>query len=214
MRLALGLLTVTLVAGCPADDVGGPDAATSAGVELRWVTRPATVPGTVDSDLDLTSATLHLRNLRLVGDAGAGDPRTTLANVDLIWRAGAAPSPVAFPDAPPGLYARLLSDLDRGAAPFAFELTGTVATDDDEREPFAIRDTAPLAIDADFAIDAAPGVRTAIVVRVELDAVVEGLDFEAAPVVDGVRLIGPGDPQLTAVRDKLDDAIGVHGSDQ
>jgi hypothetical protein len=30
----------------------------------------------------------------------------------------------------------------------------------------------------------------------------------------GVRLIGPGDPQLTAVRDKLDDAIGVHGSDQ
>lgn len=214
MRLALGLLTVTLVAGCPADDVGGPDAATSSGVELRWVTRPTTVPGAVDPELDLTSATLHLRNLRLVGDAGAGDPRTTMATVDLSWSAGAAPAPAGFPDAPPGLYARLLCDLDRGAAPFAFELTGTVVTDDDQREPFAIRDTAPLAIDADFSIDAAPGVRTAIVVRVELDAVVEGLDFDAAPVIEGVRVIGPGDPQLTAVRDKLDDALGVHDSDQ
>lgn len=213
MRLALGLLSVTLLAGCPADDVGGPDASTAAGVELRWVTRPEVVPGPIDAKHELTSATLHLRNLRLVGDAGTGDPRTSMAAVDLAWSAQGAPMALEFPDAPPGLYARLLADLDRGAAPFAFELTGTVEIED-AREPFVIRDTEPLAIDADFAIDAAPGRVTAIVVRVELDSVVDGAELESAPVVGGVRTIGPGSPALANVRDKLGDAIGVHGSDQ
>jgi hypothetical protein len=163
MRRALGL-ALLILAGCPADDQTQPDAPAGAGVAVAWVTDPATVPGRVEDGYDLTAAVFHLRNLRVVGDAGAGDPRTTTPLAELGWSSESRPGPIAFPDAPPGLYSRMLWTIDRGAGRYAWELHGTAQTSAG-REPYAILDDDALPIDLDYQIMAEAGTLTTIVTR-------------------------------------------------
>ena len=158
MRRLVGLALLVL-AGCPADDQSQPDAPGSAGVAVAWITDPAMVPGRVEDGFDLTSVQFHLRNLRVVGDAGAGDARTTAPVAELGWNDKAQPAPIEFPDAPPGLYARMLFSIDRGSTPYAYELHGTAETLTG-REPYAILDPDPIAVDLDYQIEAAAGRRT------------------------------------------------------
>jgi len=212
MRRVLGLMLLVL-AGCPADDHSSPDATPGTGLIVGWVTHPQMVPGPVEDDYSLSSVAIGLRNLRVVGDAGAGDPRTTAPVVDLAWSDKVQPRDVAFPDAPPGLYSRMLASVERGAAPYAFELRGTVMTMTG-LEPYVIRDVDALAVDMDFQIVADPGTSTTIVVRVELDDVLDAADFAAAPVIDGARTIETGDAQMPSIRSHLAEAFGVHASDQ
>ncbi len=212
MRRPLGLALLVL-AGCPADDQAQPDAPVAAGVAVAWVTHPDVVPGRVEDGFDLTSASFHLRNLRVVGDAGAGDPRTTAPVVELAWNSEARPGTIGFPDAPPGLYARMLWTIERGAGAYAYELHGTAQVGAG-REPYAILDPDPIAIDLDYQILAEAGTLTTIVTRVEFDDVLDVVDFGAAPVVGGVRTITAGDPQLAAIRDEVEQAFGVHAGDQ
>lgn len=213
MRRLLGFALLIVVAGCPADDQGGPDATPSAGLAVGWKSDPAQIPGRVEDEFDLESVVFHLRNLRVIGDAGAGDPRTTAPMIELGWGAETSPKTVTFPDAPPGLYGRMLWTIDRGTGASAWELRGT-ADVDAAREPYVIRDTEPVAIDLDFQIMAEAGIQTTIVVRAEFDAILDEADFAAAPVIAGVRTIEPGDPQLPRIRARLVDVFGVHQSDQ
>lgn len=212
MRRALGL-ALLILAGCPADDQAQPDAAGPAGVAVGWISDPAAVPGRVEDGFDLTSVVFHLRDLRVVGDAGAGDARTTAPVAELGWNDKAQPSQITFPEAPPGLYERMLFTIDRGAGSYAYELHGTAQTVAG-RQPYAILDDDPLAIDLDYQIMAEAGRLTTIVTRVEFDDVLDVVDFDAAPLIGGVRTITEGDPQLATIRAEVHRAFGVHPSDQ
>ena len=212
MRRVVALALVVL-AGCPADDQSQPDAPGSAGVAVAWISDPAVVPGRVEDGFDLTAAAFHLRNLRVVGDAGSGDPRTTAPLVELGWSSEGRPGTIVFPDAPPGLYSRMLWTIDRGAGRYAWELHGTAQTSAG-REPYAILDDDALPIDLDYQIMAEAGTLTTIVTRVEFDDVLDVIDFDAAPVIGGVRTITEGDLQLAAIRAEVVRAFGVHPSDQ
>lgn len=212
MRRVVALALVVL-AGCPADDPSQPDAPASAGVAVAWITDPAMVPGRVEDGYDLTAVAFHLRNLRVVGDAGSGDPRTTAPLVELGWSSEGRPGTIAFPDAPPGLYSRMLWTIDRGAGAYAYELHGTAQTGAG-REPYAIRDADPIAIDLDYQIVAQAGAQTTIVTRVDFDDLLDVADFDAAPLIGGVRTITTGDAQLAAIRVEVRKAFGVRASDQ
>lgn len=212
MRRVVALALVVL-AGCPADDQSQPDAPGSAGVAVAWISDPAVVPGRVEDGFDLTAAAFHLRNLRVVGDAGSGDPRTTAPLVELGWSSEGRPGTIVFPDAPPGLYSRMLWTIDRGAGAYAYELHGTAQTGTG-REPYAILDADPIAIDLDYQIVAEAGAQTTIVTRVDFDDVLDVVDFDAAPLIGGVRTITAGDPQLAVIRVEVRKAFGVHPSDQ
>lgn len=214
MKWIVVAVTVAL-AGCPAgDDTVAPDGATGDhGLAIAWQPRPLAIPGPVDGDLTLDRANLHLRDARAIGDAGAGDPRTLAPLVDLIWATGSAPEDLVFDEAPAGLYARMSFQLDRGAATYAYELLGTV----DLRgtiEPFTIRDRDPLPVSFEYEVAVAPGARTRLVVRVDLDAVVRAVELDTAPVIGGRRVLETGDAQMTVVRTELAKAFGVHDSDQ
>lgn len=212
MRRALGL-ALLILAGCPGDDQSQPDAPAEAGVAVAWISEPATIPGRVEDGYDLAAAVFHLRDLRVVGDAGSGDARTTAPVAEVGWNDEASPATIVFPDAPPGLYARMLWTIDRGAGTYAYELRGTAQTTSG-REPYAILDRDPVAVDLDYQVMADAGVRTTIVTRVDFDDILDVVDFDAAPVIGGVRTITAGDPQLAAIRVEVRKAFGVHASDQ
>lgn len=208
-----------LLAACPAgDDDPTPDGGDGGdlpdhGLVVSWTTRPEPIPGEVESGLTLDAATLHLRNVRAIGDAGVGDPRTLAPLVDLVWASGVMPPELAFPDAPTGLYARMSFELDRGGGTYAYELQGTIEIAGTP-EPYIVRDRDTLAVSFDYEapITLPPGAGARIPVRLELRDVLRDLDFESAPVIGGRRVIETGDPQLATVRTELAAAFGVHSS--
>lgn len=207
------LLCSFALAGCPADD--GPsdvDGGGGTGLSVVWLGDPAIIAGPIDDDHTLATATLHLRNLRVIGDAGTGDPRTLAPTVDLTWATGTTPAAVVFADAPTGLYSRLSFTLDRGAGDWAYELTGTVVIGD-VSVPYTLRDRDPLDVSITYAITLPPGAGARVPVRVELGDVVRALEFEDAPLIDGRRVIETGDAQAAILRTELAKAFGVHDSD-
>lgn len=212
MRWPLLALTVAL-AGCPADDSPDVDGGGEGhGLTVAWLTVPSPVPGPIDGELTLDSATLHLHNLRVIGDAGTGDPRTLMAQLDLQWATGIAPADVLFADAPTGLYSRLSFELDRGTGEWAYELTGTAMLPGGP-EPFTLRDRDPLPVTLEYNLELPPGAGARIPVRVELGDIVRALELEEAPVIGGRRVIETGDPQAPQLRTEVAKAFGVHESD-
>src|SRR5690606_2397487 len=55
------------------------------GLVLSWSSDPESWPGEIGDGLTVERATLVFDNLRLVGDAAPGDPRTTKSDFLLQW---------------------------------------------------------------------------------------------------------------------------------
>lgn len=206
-RFAVLALLGAAATGCPADP-GTTDAdGGTTGLRVEWAGKPEALPSQVSSEVTLERAVFRTHDLRVVGDAGPIE----LDRKSLEWTRGIVPAPDVPPGAPTGLYSRLLFDLegDDDGAEYAYELVGTARVGSTTR-PFTIRDRGELAVSLDFSIMLRAGEDARIPVRVELDKLVEAVDFAQAPVDDG-RFLVEGGAQLAAVRDKLREAFGVGG---
>jgi hypothetical protein len=193
--------------GCPADP-GPPDPdAGGTGLRVEWAGRPEVLPAQLSPEVTLERAVFRPHELRVVGDAGP----IGLGRKTLEWARGIVPAPDVPAGAPTGLYSRLLFELEGGedGAEYAYELVGTARVGSTTR-PFTIRDRGELGVSLEFSIMLRAGEDARIPVRVELDKLVEAVDFAQAPVDDGRFLVETGTP-LAAVRAALRDAFGVHG---
>jgi hypothetical protein len=213
LRLILAAAVVTAVAGCPGDAPpapppdGGPLPGT--GLTITWTSQPATIPGQPSSDLSIERAAFLQDELRLVGDAGP----VPLDRDQLEWAAGTAPAALPVAGAAPGLYSRLLFELEgdeEGDDEYAYEITGQVRVNGD-LEPFTIRDTGELTMSLDFSIMFPAGGSATIPVRIDLEAIVEAVDFSSVPFQNGRYLVEGGSSQLSAVRTAVRGAIAVRG---
>ncbi|HWU85699.1 MAG TPA: hypothetical protein VN253_00385 [Kofleriaceae bacterium] len=200
---ALALLAVTV--GCPADDTTLPDGGAT-DLRVEWTGQPATLPDQVSSEATLERAVFRPHDLRVVGDAGP----IRLDRQTLEWARGINPAPDVVAGAPPGLYSRLLFDLEGDDGSYGYELIGTARVNSTTR-PFTIRDRGELSLSVEFSIMLPAGAAERIPVRVELDKLVEAVDFSQAPVVDGRYLVEDA-TQLSAVRAKLREAFSVHSA--
>src|SRR5688500_3658503 len=130
-----GLIRCALLAGlacaCGPGDIGSQDARDGdapgpmdSGLVVKWSTSPA-IPGDIVSGLVVHNARFSLDTLRVVGDAGPGDPRTTASVIDVRWRCASggdppcseteAPTDMTFDQAPPGLYSQVALKFDGSA---------------------------------------------------------------------------------------------------
>ena len=210
LRFAVLALLGAAAAGCPGDPTAGPDAPDGGTTELRieWAGRPEALPAAVASTATLERAVFRLDDLRVVGDAGPID----LDHETLAWSSGIVPTPDVPAGAPPGLYSRLLFKLDGdddGSDEYAYELVGTARVGTTTR-PFTIRDRGELSVSLEFSIMLPAGATARIPVLVELDKLVEAVDFAQAPIDDGQFLV-EGGPALDAVRAKLREAFVIRG---
>lgn len=214
LRIALTAVVVTAAAGCPGDvppdpmpPDGGPLPGT--GLTITWASQPATLPGQPSADVMIERAVFRQDDLRLVGDAGP----VTLDRDRLEWAAGTSPAALPVTGAAPGLYSRLLFELEgdeEGDDEYAYEITGQVKVNGDF-EPFTIRDTGELAMSLDFSIMFPAGGSATIPVRIDLDDIVGAVDFSSVPFQNGRYLVENGNSQLSDVRSAVRGAIVVRG---
>src|SRR3954471_14891262 len=97
-----GLLAGFLVA-CHTSDPGTPDGGSdgssgAAGMHVVWSSNPASWPGAIDTDIQLDSATFLFDNLKVIGDAGPGDNRTSMDAFQLHWDDMTVPMTIDFAD--------------------------------------------------------------------------------------------------------------------
>jgi hypothetical protein len=209
-------ITAVLLVGChgtsPTDTPDAPpDTSTEMGLNVLFVSNPTTIPGMVDPSrqLSITSAILRPAFLRVIGDAGVGDTRTTELQFDFSWDDSHTPTPLHFADAPSGIYSNLSAEIDALFIDYAYEVRGSVNVAGTQHD-FYIHDRDRF----DVSIDS---------LHVELDAggsadVTLSVDFtEALKQVDYTKLssdpldMDTGDGQMDDFRDKLKHGFSVDG---
>jgi hypothetical protein len=211
LRIAALAAVAMAAAGCspdapPAPPIdGGP---IGQGLSISWESRPATFPGSPSADLTIERAVFHQDELRVVRDAGPID----LELDELVWERGVAPAALPVMGALPGLYSRLLFELegddDDRDREYAYEITGTVRVNGTFR-PFTIRDTGDLSLSLDFSITLPPGGTARIPVRIEIDEIVTAVDFSQVQIQDNRYIVEKGNSQLTNVRAAVRGSFGV-----
>lgn len=205
MLRAISLLGVLALAGCPAPG-DAPDAGTDAGDDAD-VPPPTgglvfefgidpVVPGSVGAKVRVDEVRVYWLDVRAIGDSAPGDSRTSRASLDLVWQSESSPGPLAFPQAPPGLYSRLEARIGGGQR--AYEIRGAVMLRDGGTESFEIRDEAQESISISLAgvvVNSAP-----VTARVTMS-----LSFLASVDWDGLwddrhdLKIEAGDPAVGAI---------------
>lgn len=198
---------------CTSSNVGNPDGsvmstdtmAIAQGLIVPFTTK-SPIPGEVKDEIAVSRVLFRLAHLRVIGDAGPGDTRTSQDHFSIEWKAGMAPSPLTFADAPAGLYSKVSIRADGETIADSYEIEGTVMLEGDE-VAFLIRDREPLeiSIDTDVALD--PGKTASVSLRLELDSALEDIDFSELPTNQGTLELATDDRQMPKFRNRMRSAL-------
>ncbi len=97
-----------------------------AGLSFEFVTEPGLLggePEVIDIDgnyeATISKASFTLQRVRIIGDSATGNGRTSVREFVLEW-SDQAPALLQFPQAPPGIYSRMLGDID------SYHIEGTI----------------------------------------------------------------------------------------
>jgi hypothetical protein len=188
-----------------------PDVPGDSGLVVEWSSAPSAWPSTTNN-VTLTRARFGLKSLRVVGDAGPGDPRTTASALEMgfAWSgAEERPSSIPFDDAPPGLYSQvalvfdaLTSDGD------AYELRGMVEVSGEDYE-FRIEDNNPLTFNVAIDEMLSPGEQAAIRLRINFTHALDSIDWQNVDTSDGRKELDNGDSQMSTFRAKLIESFEI-----
>ncbi len=204
------LLLVLLLVGCPSDPPSGDsDAGTDGGAGVRGLVFVFQVqpmlPGQTSPGVTVDSLELHLRDVRVVGDAAAGDPRVSRADLTMKFLAGQATGELAFPDAPSGMYSRLAARL--GGLGHSYVIKGR-AIANGVSHPFEFEDEDALPLAIDFTpVQVRAGRVATVRIGVDVAAAIAQVDWDRVPF-DGEKLkLEHDDAGIAVVRTALVAAI-------
>ena len=183
------------------------DGTGTVGLSITWATSPTTIPGdTADNTLTLAAMTFRLANLRVIGDAGPGDTRTSVDSIQLDWATGAKPKSVSFADAPTGLYSRVILVADGNLVDYSYELTGTTKLDGTTL-PFQIHDRSPLAISLDTSAMLEPDHGLTLGITIRIDQALQSLDFHKLANESGTLVLDTFDNAMSDFREKMMNSV-------
>jgi hypothetical protein len=204
-------LLLGVIAACHGSDPNAPDgsidgdgsSSSDHGLSITWATSPNTIPGNTDGggDGSITTMTFRLGNLRVIGDASAGDDRTSVDNIELDWAANMKPNPVSFADAPTGLYSKVILLAD-GIITYSYELAGTTKLDGNIM-PFQIHDRLPLAISVDTSVMLEPNQTASLGITIRIDQALQSLDFSKLSNQSGTLVLDTFDDAMSDFRNKM-----------
>lgn len=198
-------LVAALASACHTDDTTTPDGDIDgdAGLTVRWSTRPIGWPADLGSNVTLESAQFAVDSLRVIGDAGPGDLRTTEDAFELRWRAGEdLPQDIKFDNAPTGLYSQLALQIDGNVVEDSYELKGTVVVNNNV-EDFVIEDANPLPINLSIDKSLSAGSTATIDIEIDFAHAISSVDFTTLNKSDGALQLDEGDVDIVEFRKKL-----------
>jgi hypothetical protein len=212
------LLGVFLV-GCGKGTPEGPDAAPDTpsgppGLNVAWHARPSSIPGAVTDKIMISSATFRPQLLRVIGDAGPGDFRTTVAQPNLAWSAGVTPPTITFSSAPTGLYSEVLVEVDGLFIDYSYEIHGQIHRDSDNKDwPFEIHDRNNLEVSiTNVGTTLNPGANVTITIRVDFEHALTSVNYDQL-TVDGSNLeLDTNDSQMDSFRHALEESFSIDGT--
>lgn len=210
VRTVAKLLVGAAVAACHTSGSATPDGSTDGstlpnGLSVLWTTKTP-IPGEVKSDLTVTNMLFRVQNLRVIGDAGPGDTRTSKDTFQLAWSDASKPSTLVFGDAPSGLYSKLVVLADGNLIDYSYEIDGSVRVSDTTYQ-FKIHDRSPLAVSLDTQCNLDPGKGAGLEVTLDLQQALDSLDWQSIHNDDGVLELDTFDSQMSNFRDKMMDAV-------
>jgi hypothetical protein len=209
-------LLLGVIAACHGSDPSAPDGsmldgdgsnASNHGLSITWTTSPSSIPGDTDGDNgSIATMTFRVFNLRVIGDAGPGDNRTSVDSIELDWATGAKPSPVSFVDAPSGLYSRVILLADGNLIDYSYELAGTTKLDGNTM-PYQIHDRTPLAISLDTSVTLDPNQTASLGITIRIDQALQSLDFHKLSNQSGTLVLDTFDDAMSDFRDKMMNSV-------
>lgn len=187
------------------DATSPPDGASGAGLHVPWSTSP-TIPGSAGGDVTIQSALFRIDSLRVIGDAGPGDPRTSEFFFETKWSDSSQPDTIDFPDAPTGLYSQVTVQIDGHLVDYSYEINGTAVVSG-ETKNFQIHDRNALTANINISTTLDPGGQAIVPIRVRFDDALGVIDFSTLRIDDGILELDTFDAQMPAFRDKLTTSI-------
>lgn len=199
---------------CHSDDTDAPDAGDGddSGLVVRWASTPTTWPADLGSGVTIDRARFKIDSLRVVGDAGPGDPRTTATSFEIRWDSETHPSDLVFEQAPPGVYSLVALSIDAHLVDAAFEIRGHVFVENTEWE-YRIEDDAPLGFSVGIDARLAPGGRADVRIRIDFAHALDAVDFRNLPTVDGHLELNSYDSQMPTFRRTLIESFQAANAD-
>lgn len=193
-----------------------PDASTTSGtaaLSIAWKAKPGAWPGEISKGVKIEEAQFSFDNLRVIGDAGPGDPRTTESSFDLKWDTSTSPDPIDFENAPIGLYSQLSFQIaGRDLSKDSYDIRGTAMVDGDEMD-FRIQDKLPMPIALQIDEMLMPGTTATVELEIDFVHALESIDYEALDTDNGHLELDESDPQIVAFRKKLIESFKPTRSD-
>jgi len=199
-----------LLSACQPGDIGpqGDDAAVGpSGLRVEWSSSPAMWPSDTNG-VRLEKARFALDSLRVIGDAGPGDPRTSTTEIDLRWEKDIAPGEIMFDDAPTGLYSQVALALDGHTTTKSFRIEGKVDVGSNNYD-FRIEADAPLAFNVGIDTMVSPGDFATISLRVNFTNALDSVDWANVDISDGNLELQDGDAQMSLFRLKLVESFEI-----
>ena len=178
-----GMIRCAVVAGllsaCDTDDAAKPDGPTGAATALTvsWASEPSAWPGPVKDGVTVDSARFAFDSLRVIGDAGPGDPRTTARMFEVRWEKDRdPPATIEFADAPVGLYSQLALEIDAPLTHYSYEIRGIVQVNGNDVE-YRIEDNSVLAVTLPIDRMKLPDAPARVRVDVDVVSAINTIDF-------------------------------------
>lgn len=195
------------IAACHTSEPATPDGMTpggdgsnlTQGLEVRW---SAPIPGPSTSDITVSSLLFRIANLRVIGDAGPGDDRTSADSVQVQWSVDGGPQPLVFADAPTGLYSHVAFLADGNLVDYSYEIKGTVRVDGNTTA-FAIHDRSPLPVSIDTSATLEPNEVTSISIVVRLEQALGSVDWSHLDNNNGTLTLDTFDSGMNDFRGKM-----------
>jgi hypothetical protein len=199
-----------LLSACQPGDIGPQDddaAVGDSGLRVEWSSSPDMWPS-MTNGIELKTARFALDSLRVIGDAGPGDPRTSTTGIDLRWDKDVAPGEIDFNDAPTGLYSQVALNLDGHTTTESFRIEGKVDVGSNNYD-FRVEADTPLAFNIGIDEMVSPGMTETIQLRINFTHALDSVDWANVDTSDNRKEIDDSDPQMAMFRLKLVESFEI-----
>jgi hypothetical protein len=204
-----------MLISCSGDDthVPGPDAAGdgiggTGGLVVQWGSVPETWPGDLGGGMTIERASFSFDNLRVVGDAGPGDPRTTASGFMVRWDDDTTPSDLMFSDAPSGLYSQVSMAIDGHLSTETFDIRGHVNVSGTDYE-YRIDGDNALAVTVLIDKTLTPPATATVTLKINFGVALGALDFSTLDIDNGRIELDDSDSEMSVFRQKLVESFEI-----